>query len=41
MIIFVFEIFNNFIELLSQELILVFNKTYECEKYQFHHHSKS
>ena len=30
MIIFVFEIFNNFIELLSQELILVFNnKNYD------------
>ena len=36
-----FEIINSFIELLSQEFILVFNKTYKFEKYQFHHRSKS
>ena len=36
-----FETINNFLSLLSQELILVYSKTYKYKKYNFHHRSKS
>ena len=36
-----FDTLNNFMTLLSQEIILVYTKTYKYEKYNFHHRSKS
>jgi len=36
-----FGALNNFMTLLSQEIILVYTKTYKYEKYNFHHRSKS
>jgi len=36
-----FETINNFLSLLSQEVVLIYNKTYKYKKYNFHHRSKS
>ena len=36
-----FETINNFLCLLNQELILVYNKTYKFKIYNFHHRSRS
>ena len=36
-----FETINNFLSLLNQELILVYNKAYKFKIYNFHHRSKS
>ena len=36
-----FETIKNFMDLLSQEIILIYTKSYKYKKYNFHHRSKS
>ena len=36
-----FETIKNFMDLLSQEIILIYTKSYNYKKYNFHHRSKS